>query len=191
MLIIIFMNIFLEENLKPTFFCDLFSSMNQVFNGRVPVIVCIGTDAVVGDSLGPLVGSMLKEKLAGKTYVFGTVDSPITAKEVDIVSNFVKNVYPDVPILAIDAALGDKEEVGTVKIIRKSIKPGLGVDKDLAEIGTASIIGIVEERERGKRCLSTVRLSLVYSQARYIAGEIAKYIGSCADKRNSLKTSIF
>ena len=186
MLIIIFMNIFCEENLKPPLFSELFTSLHHVLGGATPVIVCIGTDAVVGDSLGPLVGSMLKEKLAGKTYVFGTVESPITAKEVASVADFVKNVYPDVPILAIDAALGSREEIGVVKVIKKSIKPGLGVDKDLAEVGSASIIGIVEERERGKRCLSTVRLSLVYSQAKFIAAEIEKYIRSCSARQSKI-----
>ena len=172
------MNIFFEENLKPPLFSELFTSLHHVLGGATPVIVCIGTDAVVGDSLGPLVGSMLKEKLAGKTYVFGTVESPITAKDVSVVADFVKNVYPDTPVLAIDAALGKSEEIGSIKIVKSPIKPGLGVDKDLGEIGDVSIIGVVEERERGKRCLTSVRLSLVYKQAILIATAIEGYIKS-------------
>lgn len=185
------MNNFCEESLKLPLYSELFTSLHHVLGGATPVIVCIGTDAVVGDSLGPLVGSMLKEKLAGKTYVFGTVENPITAKEVSSVADFVKNAYPDVPILAIDAALGSREEIGTVKVIKKSIKPGLGVDKDLAEVGSASIIGIVEERERGKRCLSTVRLSLVYGQAKFIASEIERYIKSCIVAQSKVLNQVY
>ena len=55
-------------------------TLAKILGKKLPVIVCIGTDAVVGDCLGPLVGSLLKERLKGKTYVFGTVESPVTAK---------------------------------------------------------------------------------------------------------------
>ena len=185
------MNIFCEENLKTPYFCELYTSLHRVLGGVIPVIVCIGTDAVAGDSLGPLVGSMLKDKLAGKTYIFGTVECPITARDVTTVADFVKNAYPDVPILAIDAALGSKEEIGSIKILNKSIKPGLGVDKDLAEIGSASIIGVVEERERGKRCLSTVRLSVVYTQAKFIATEVERYVNSCSVKKYNVLNKVY
>ena len=188
MSIIIFMNIFCKENLKSPIFLEILTSLNRVLEGNIPIVVCIGTDAVVGDSLGPLVGSMLKDSLGGKTYVFGTVECPITAQEVGYIAEFVKNVYPDVPILAIDAALGHREEIGCVKVSKRPIKPGLGVDKNLAEIGTASIIGVVEERGRGKHGLSTVRLSAIYSQAKVIAGAVAKYITLCAEKNIELKS---
>ena len=149
---------------------------------EIPIIVCIGTDAVTGDSLGPLVGSMLKAKLLGKTYVFGTVDCPITAYDVAAVSQFVKNAYPDTPILAIDAALGQRHEIGKIKTSLSPIKPGLGVDKRLAEIGSLSIIGIVEEK--GNRFLSSVRLSLVYNMAEIISTAIESYIKSCVTSKD-------
>ena len=40
----------------------LVSCLEEMYNQAMPVIVCVGTDGVVGDSLGPLVGSFLKEK---------------------------------------------------------------------------------------------------------------------------------
>ena len=162
------------------------ASRNRVtLQEKIPIIVCIGTDAVVGDSLGPLVGSMLKSKIGGKAYVFGTVDLPITAREIESVSKFVKNVYPDVPVLAIDAALGKKEEVGNIKLSLQPIKPGLGVDKNLAEIGDLSIIGVVEEKERGKNYLSSVRLSVVYKQAEIISSAIERFVKSLTSKDSS------
>lgn len=159
----------------------LSQALSRVLHNKIPVVVCIGTDAIVGDSLGPLVGSMLKEKIMGKTYVFGTVDSPITAKDVPYVAEFVKNVYVDQPILAIDAALGRKEEIGGIKVIGSPVKPGLGVNKNLSEIGTASIIGIVEEKGNGKSFMSSVRLSLVYKQAQIITSAIENYLKFCLE----------
>lgn len=152
--------------------------LHAVLDKRLPVIVCIGTDAVAGDCLGPLVGSILKESLLGKTYVFGTVESPVTAKEVQMVAEIVENAYPYSPVLAIDAALGCVDEIGSLKIADCPIRPGLGVDKNLKTIGTASIMGVVEDKERGKNLLGAVRFSLVYKMAKAIASGVFKYVNS-------------
>ena len=164
-----------EFSLSKTKICQ---SLAQILGKKLPVIVCVGTDAVVGDCLGPLVGTLLKERLLGKTFIFGTVENPITAKEVKTVADFVKNAYPYSPVLAIDAALGSRDEIGSLKIADCPIRPGLGVDKRLGEIGSASIMGVVEDKERGKTLLSTVRFSLIYKMATAICGGVCEYIKS-------------
>ncbi|MCQ2399441.1 MAG: spore protease YyaC, partial [Clostridia bacterium] len=125
--------------------------------------------------LGPLVGSMLYEKLKGKTYVFGTMASPITAKDVVSLSEFLKEIYPYSKVLAIDAALGKKEEIGAIKICDRGIFPGLGVAKKLPLIGDASIIGVVEESGKGQRLLSSVRMSFVHKIAEAVSEAISQY----------------
>ena len=48
--------------------------------GAAPVILCVGSDLSVGDSLGPVTGTKLKQALAGlNCYVYGTLAKPITA----------------------------------------------------------------------------------------------------------------
>ena len=55
-----------------------------------PVVVCVGSDLAIGDSLGPITGSMLKHKTQGlNTYVYGTLSAPITAKEIKYMRTFV------------------------------------------------------------------------------------------------------
>ncbi len=46
------------------------------------VVVCIGTDRCIGDSLGPLVGYNLKN-LDVKYPVFGTINEPIHAMNLE------------------------------------------------------------------------------------------------------------
>jgi putative sporulation protein YyaC len=157
------------------------TALTHIFNGKVPIIVCIGTDAVAGDSLGPIVGSMLKEKILGKTFIFGSLDSTVTAKDVTAVSRFLNSVYVDYPILAIDAALGKKEEIGNVKLSDQPVKPGLGVNKDLSLLGTASLIGVVEQKLGGQNLLSSVRVSLVYKMAEIISSAVSEYVRDCAN----------
>ena len=150
-------------------------ALNAVLDGKTAIFVCIGTDAVTGDSLGPLVGTMLKEKLGGRTYVFGSLDKTVTARDVNVIARFVKKTYPYEKVVAIDAALGRREEIGGIKISDRPVKPGLGVEKDLAEIGDASIIAVVDEKTSPKNSLSSVRLSLVYSLAETVSEGIKDY----------------
>ena len=156
--------------------------LSQIFNGKVPVVLCIGTDAVSGDSLGPLTGSLLQNKLLGKTLVLGNMNYPVTAKEIPFVAEFLKDVFPSSPILAIDAALGQKEDIGALKILNAPVKPGLGVNKNLAPLGTQSLIAVVEEKSGNKNLLSSVRLSLVYSLAEIISSAVSEYVLDCYDR---------
>lgn len=151
-------------------------ALSRLIGNKLPVFVCIGTDAVSGDSLGPLVGTVLENALNGKTYVFGTLGCPVTALDVNGTADFIKKVYPCCAVVAVDAALGKKEEVGTIKIADAPIKPGLGVNKNLKEIGNVSVIGVVEEKGGLGVNLGTVRLSLVYRLAEAIAGGAALYV---------------
>ena len=76
-------------------------------NCKPPVILCIGSDLSVGDSLGPVTGTKLKQMLAGlNCYVYGTLAKPITAHEVKYMNDFLRQTHPDSPIIAIDAAVG-------------------------------------------------------------------------------------
>lgn len=150
------------------------AAISSALNGKRPVVCCIGTDAVIGDSLGPLCGTMLSERLAGKTYIYGTVEKPIVAKDVAALAGFISGAHKGCEVLAVDAALGDKDELGTVKITDRPIKPGLGVNKNLSFLGTASIIAIVAEKN-ALNSFSSVRLSLVYPVAKAISDAIYDY----------------
>lgn len=143
---------------------------------RKPVIVCIGSDLVLGDSLGPLVGTLLKKK-GVNAYVYGSLSMPVTAKEISHLKSFLKKVHPKSFVLAVDAAVGDLGEVGKIKAYKKGLKPGLGVNKNLGEMGDCSIIGIVAEKSKSnKKLFSFTRLNLVYKMAEQIACGLEEYL---------------
>ena len=72
-----------------------------------PVVLCIGSDLSVGDSLGPVTGTKIKEKLNGlNCYIYGTLAKPITAHEVKYMNDFLRATHPQSQIIAIDAAVG-------------------------------------------------------------------------------------
>lgn len=143
-----------------------------------PVIVCIGSDLSVGDSLGPVTGTKLKEKLAGlNVYVYGTLSKPITAHEVKYTNDFIRQTHPDSKIIAIDAAVGVAGDIGLIKIANRGLKPGSGANKKLCKIGDVSIMGIVAEKTLFNYALfSSTRLNVVYKMAEIIAEGVANYV---------------
>lgn len=130
------------------------------------IIVCIGTDRVIGDALAPVVGTMLKSR--GFRYpVYGTLDRPIHALNIYESIDIVKRKHPNSTIIAIDACLGKKESVGNVAIRNTAIKPGKGVGKNLPEIGDYSITGIVGEINN-TRDFNNIRLDFIMNMAESI-----------------------
>lgn len=140
-----------------------------------PVIVCIGSDLAIGDSLGPIVGSMIKYKTQGiNSFLYGTLASPVTAKEIRYIRTFLKETHKDSPIIAIDAAVGDKGDIGLIRLLDSPLLPGAGANKKLGAIGDVSILGIVAEKSlTNYGLLNTTRLNLVYSMSEIISDALA------------------
>lgn len=107
------------------------------------VFVCIGTDRSTGDSLGPIIGYKLKEMKYSNVHVFGNLDSPVHAKNLNETTQLITEKYPDPFIIAIDACLGKTEHVGHITVGTGALKPGSAVNKDLEPIGNMHITGIV------------------------------------------------
>ena len=142
----------------------------KYFNGDLqapPVIVCIGSDLAVGDSLGPITGSMLKYKTQGlRAFIYGTLASPITAKEIKYLRAFLKETHKGSQVIAVDAAVGAEGDVGLLKLSDKPLFPGAGANKRLGAIGDISVMGIVSEKSLANYgLLNTTRLNLVYTMS--------------------------
>ena len=106
------------------------------------IIVCIGSANVYGDSLGPRVGSALKE-LNFPLTVFGTMENPINAINFNEQYKLISSDCRDKKIIAIDASCGTLEELGCVKLKDKSIRVGRGLNKKIGLIGNYSLTGCV------------------------------------------------
>ena len=136
------------------------------YSENTPVILCIGSDLSVGDSLGPICGTMLKENLRGlNCYVYGTLSRPITAHEVSYMNEFFKQTHPGCPVIAIDAAVGS------------AVKPGSGANKKLSRVGDVAIMGIIAEKSVFNfSILTATRLNIVYKMAEIISEGVSTFI---------------
>lgn len=132
------------------------------------VIVCIGSDRCIGDSLGPLVGTLLKESLF-PLPIFGTVSSPIHALNINKELKSILSIHKSTNIIGIDACLGDKDNIGEIQARNFSVHPGKGVGKLLPEVGSASIIGIVDASDGSELFTNrNIRLDLILSMSKTI-----------------------
>lgn len=139
--------------------------------GKLPVILCIGSDRVTGDCLGPIVGQLLVESGAA-AFVYGTLDRPITALNLKDALCHIKSTHSDKKVLAIDSSVGRSADIGKIRIAFGSIAPGSADGKKLPKVGDVSITATVTDPK--KIPLSAVRLGSVYALAKDIAARIMR-----------------
>ncbi|WP_236036672.1 spore protease YyaC [Heyndrickxia oleronia] len=142
-------------------------------SGKEMVIICVGTDRSTGDSLGPLVGTILSEMKIKNFIVYGNIDEPVHATNLEETLNMVNQRHPNSFVIGIDACLGRKKSIGKISIKQQPLKPGAGVKKELPEVGHCSIVGVVNiSGFMEYLVLQNTRLSLVMKMANEIAGVI-------------------
>jgi len=149
------------------------------------VFLCIGSDRVTGDCLGPYIGHQLLEHLNTDThgvYVYGTLKSPVHALNLSRISRQIKILHPEGLVIAVDASLGQKKHLGYVTIADGALYPGAGVQKNLPPVGDIHITGIVNTAGLMEHLtLQTTRLSTVVALADVIAGGILKILPAETD----------
>ena len=146
---------------------DYCKQLSTLLCGETPVIVCIGTDLVGGDCLGPLVGKMLVERNV-PTYVYGTFSFLVNAKNVDFVGKFVKSNHLGKKILAIDSSVGQKEDVGKISVSRGAILPASARGKSFSPLGDYNITAVTCAHSPSSKEFSAVRLGFVFDLAKTI-----------------------
>ena len=134
------------------------------------IILCIGTDRATGDSLGPIVGHKLKSSVnISNVSVFGTLEKPVHAKNLNQTMNYIGAAYENPYIAAVDACLGKPESVGFITIGEGPVNPGAGLSKALPTVGNISITGIVNiATGMDFSILQNTRLHLVMKMAEVI-----------------------
>ena len=142
-------------------------------DSATPVILCIGSDRVLGDALGPVTGELLKRKFDVPAFVYGSLDCPVTALNLRSATAFIKARHRDSKIIAIDGAVGS--EVGKISVCGSSLRPGLASGKVLPNVGDVSVIVTVAT---DAKLLPSVRLKTVYDLALRTAELVASAVGT-------------
>lgn len=137
-----------------------------------PVILCVGTTKVSGDSLGPKVGDKLIEHDVD-AYVYGKSSRPVNGINYPLFVDHIKTHHKGSVIIAVDTCVGKKEDLGKIKYTFKGLRAGSALNKSLEAFGDIGILGVVGES--GKDNLSSLAAAdsrLVGDTAERIAEKI-------------------
>ncbi|SDG75641.1 putative sporulation protein YyaC [Planococcus glaciei] len=136
---------------------------------REVVFLCIGSDRYIGDSLGPLIGSMMQENGISHT-VYGTLEEPVHAFNLKATLKDIYRQNRNPLVISIDASLGTKEQVGNVLFNEGPLVPGKALEKMLPEVGDYHFQGIVNYLDPlpSSQFLNDTRLHTVMKLAKLI-----------------------
>lgn len=148
---------------------------NSDMDTNKTVILCIGSDRVCGDMLGPLVGSRLREEHALPFPVYGTVGASVNGVNLEEYLMMIRERHVGCPIIAVDAALGKKEDIGRVRLKRGGIKAGGALDRKGERVGDIGVVGVVAE-ERAPDKVYGALLAVPFSFVEALAERIAYMI---------------
>ncbi|MBF6634645.1 MAG: spore protease YyaC [Planococcus sp. (in: Bacteria)] len=134
--------------------------------GKEIAFLCIGSDRAIADSLGPLVGTMLKEN--NLPYpVYGTLEAPVHALNLEATLEGIRHGLPDHLLIVLDACIGQEEEVGMVFLQNGPLHPGLAIGNSLPPVGDFHLIAVVNYQDKNvfENYLSDTRLFTIYDMA--------------------------
>ena len=164
------------------------------------VFLCIGSDRITGDSLGPVCGQQLSHMTGPGCFVYGTLTQPVHALNLPETLTLILSRHPLSLLIAIDASLGAPHHLGFISAGTGPLLPGAGVRKALPPVGDLFVTGIVNQAGMFDRfLLQTTRLSTVISLASTITRGMlytfapiqeGRYLHAPFQQKNNKKSSI-
>jgi len=142
---------------------------------RETVVICIGSDRVSGDMLGPLVGSSLREEYHLPCPVYGAVGESVNGLNLEEYLAMIGRRHKGSRLIAVDAALGKGEDIGRIRLKKGGIKAGGALDREGEKIGDVGIVGVVAEEREPKDVYSAL-LGVPFDLVEALSKRIAEMI---------------
>lgn len=180
----------LKDEVDTSFF--MFDVLQKIEGDKKVIIACIGTDKNIGDSYGPLVGTLLNDVELDNIIVYGTLKDPIHALNVDKINEEISIKHKDDFIIAIDACLSKKEQIYNIKYRTSPVYPGKGMDKKLKPVGQASIVCCMGSSIFSDEFFmhSSNRLYDVYEMAKYTVSVIKDLDNKINEEKEYVKDEV-
>ena len=151
----------------------------ELKNDCTKIFLCVGTNNCVGDSLGPIVGDILTQKInSNNIYIVGNSNKNLNSKNFNQNIEKIKNEIYNPFFIIIDSALANKEVIGKVIINNNSMIIGSALNKKHELIGNLCIKGVVGENKENSVenffYLNSVPKAMVENLSYKIANSILK-----------------
>lgn len=145
------------------------------------VILCIGTNKLIGDCVGPMVGEKLKERIYCKEVViYGDMKETVNFKNAKQVIESILKRYEKPFIITIDSALGKENMIRKIAVSAGWIQIGNATGRCVCYYSHMNIKGIVDKYRRTPQenveALERVNPQLVIELSNIVAKGIEKII---------------
>lgn len=124
------------------------------------IFLCIGTSKIIGDAIGPILGSNLKDIENEFIHIYGTIENNLHFNNTKNIIESINRNYINPCIVSIDAALSNNNSIGDIVIGKGFIKLGKALDKNFGVYSDVNIKCIVgsyyEDREKNLKILNKV-----------------------------------
>ncbi|MBM7572957.1 spore protease YyaC [Aquibacillus albus] len=136
-------------------------------------VVGIGSNLINGDSLGPFVGTLLRDLYPEHLTVLGNLEFPLDATT--LVPTYSNLHFPDNSfVIAIDSVFGKQEYIESIVVSEGALHPGAAFEHNLPSIGDCSMMGVIlEDNLTEKSSIVYTNLHLIYTMATNIATGIS------------------
>lgn len=121
------------------------------------IFICIGSKEIIWDSIGPQVGTYLKNVI-GEKNVIGDLKNNICCDK------DLRYYYPKVKgkfIVAIDSAISKEELQGEIFVTKNPIIMGLGINQNKGSIGNIGIKVGVNTKMLDRKCVIDISRKIV------------------------------
>lgn len=152
-----------------------------------PVILCIGSDKIAGDSVGPIVGDILKNRLNARCFVYGATGKSVNGRNVQDFLKLIKCAHPESPVIAVDACLSKEAEKPFVAVVSGGVNPKRAITGIENPAGDVGILGAVEKpSDDPLKTLMAVSWDKVQKRALKLR---LRYIKRCFPRKNQQNPS--
>ena len=146
------------------------------------IFLCIGTDRIIGDAFGPLVGYKLNKLFLKNENikVIGNLENIINANNIENILKEIKVKYEMPFIIAIDAAVSNRTEIGRIIVSNSKMNVSSVFMNKNIYAGNVSIKGVVSRDLNNPRSnvqlLQNVPLGRIMTMADCVANGIYNVI---------------
>ena len=148
------------------------------------IFLCVGTNKIIGDMIGPMVGEDLKNRIYKNTkkeiVVFGNMQSTLNLKNAEKIISNIKKSYINPFIITIDTALGNEKNLKKIYITQGEIEIGKAVSRGIKYESHINIKGVVGRyssvTEKNINTLKNVKPEAIFYLSSIISNGITEVI---------------
>lgn len=143
------------------------------------IFLCIGTDKIIGDSIGPIVGSKLKEIENNYIKIYGTLEKNLDFLNTKSMLENIYKIYENPFLITIDAALSRRKNIGEIFVTNGYIKLGNALEKSIcyySNINIKCVVGEYLDKKTNINILKKVDKIKIYNMAELLTKHIKNIV---------------